>query len=181
MSEVIEIPRQRRARRAVMISYGVIVVVGAVFFALSFQYDFYRYEDQVGPGFLPRVVGAIVLLLGVALIVQEVRVGSVLEGDSGSDEHAGGEEGEQTSAMSVKSLVKLLTVFGLIIVAALLVPVLGLVPPLVLLVVALTIFVERMPIVPSLCISVGAAVIAYVLFVLVLQVPVPMGVFEGVI
>jgi hypothetical protein len=61
------------------------------------------------------------------------------------------------------------------------VPVLGLIPPLVLLVAALTIFVERMPVLPSLAVTAGAAVVAYALFVMVLRVPIPMGVFEGVL
>lgn len=170
MSEAIQTPR-RTARRAILIAYGVIALTGALFFALSFQYDFHRYEDQVGPGFLPRIAGGIVLLLGTALMVQEARVGSVLLGDSGVDE-------EQSGGMSRTTVIKLLTVFGIIILAVLLVPVLGLIPPLVLLVAALTIFVERMPVLPSVAVTVGAAVVAYALFVLVLRVPIPMGVFE---
>ena len=69
--------------------------------------------------------------------------------------------------------------FGLIILAVLLVPVVGLIPPLVALVAALTIGVERKPLVPSLILTVGAALVAWGLFVAVLRVPVPMGVFEG--
>lgn len=171
MSEVTH--TERRVRRSVVVSYGVLAVIGALFFTLSFQYDFFRYEDQVGPGFLPRVAGAIVLLLGIALIVQEIRTGSALLGDSGAE--------EQGERMSRSSIVKLLTVFGLIIAAVLLVPLLGLIPPLVLLVVALTVFIERMPVLPSLAVAAAAAIVAYVLFVLVLRVPVPLGIFEGLI
>lgn len=165
----------RRVRRGVLIAYGVIALIGAFFFAFSLQYDFYRYEDQVGPGFMPRVVGMIVLLLGVALIMQEIRTGSVLKGDSGVDD----EQGED--GLSRKTVIKLLSVFGLIILTVILVPVLGLIPPLVLLVAALTIAIERMPIIPSIIVSAGAAALAYVLFVMVLRVPVPMGVFEGIL
>ena len=170
MSEAIQTHRHS-ARRAVIIAYGVIALIGALFFALSFQYDFHRYEDQVGPGSLPRIAGAVVLVLGIALMIQEARTGSVLLGDSGVEE-------EQSEGMSRKTVIKLLTVFGIIILAVLLVPVLGLIPPLVLLVAALTIFVERMPVLPSLAVTDGAAVVAYALFVMVLRVPIPMGVFE---
>lgn len=162
----------RRPRRSVLVSYGIIALFGAAGFALSFQYDFFRYGDQVGPGFLPRVVAGIVVVLGAALIFQEIRVGSVLRGDSGVDDEA---DGHQTSTR------KLVVVFGLIILAVLLVPVLGLVPPLVALVATLTIGVERKPLVPSLILTVGAALMAWGLFVGVLRVPVPMGVFEGVL
>ena len=160
----------RQARRSILVSYGVISVFGAVGFALSFQYEFFRYGNPVGPGFLPRAVAAIIVVLGLALMLQEIRVGSVLRGDSGVDDEAG----EQSTSTR-----KLVVVFGLIILAVLLVPVVGLIPPLVALVAALTIGVERKPLVPSLILTVGAALVAWGLFVAVLRVPVPMGVFEG--
>ncbi|MGI6878537.1 tripartite tricarboxylate transporter TctB family protein [Microbacterium sp. gxy059] len=172
MSETTHAPR--RVRRGVVAAYGVIALIGAAFFALSFEYDFFRYGDQVGPGFLPRVAGMLALLLGIALIVQEIRTGSVLLGDSGVEE-------DGDTGMSRASMIKLLTVFGLIILAVLLVPVLGLIPPLVLLVGTLTIVIERMPILPSILVAALAAAIAYALFVLVLRVPIPMGVFEGIL
>lgn len=172
MSETTHAPR--RVRRGVVAAYGVIALIGAAFFALSFEYDFFRYGDQVGPGFLPRVAGMLALLLGIALIVQEIRTGSVLLGDSGVEE-------DGDTGMSRASMIKLLTVFGLIILAVLLVPVLGLIPPLVLLVGTLTIAIERMPILPSILVAALAAAIAYALFVLVLRVPIPMGVFEGIL
>jgi len=162
----------RQARRSVLVSYGVITVLGAAGFALSFQYDFFRYGDQVGPGFLPRIVAAIIVLLGLALMVQEVRVGSILRGDSGVDD----ESAEQRTSPR-----KLVVVFGLIILAVLVTPVLGLIPPLVALVAALTLGVERKPLVPSLMLTAGAALVAWGLFVAVLRVPVPMGLFEGVL
>lgn len=162
----------RQARRSVLLSYGVITLVGAVGFALSFQYEFFRYGDQVGPGFLPRIVAAIIVLLGISLMLQEVRVGSILRGDSGVDDEG---DGQQTSTR------KLVVVFGLIILAVLMTPVLGLIPPLVALVAALTMAVERKPLVPSLLLTAGAALVAWGLFVAVLRVPVPMGLFEGVL
>lgn len=170
-----EAPRRgpaRRARRSVLASYAVVAVVGLAFFLGSFQYDFYRNVDQVGPGFLPRITGALVTVLGLALMAQELRVGSHLAGDSGVL--------EDSKKMSRATVVKLLTVFGLITLALLLVPVLGLIVSLVLLVPALTIWVERMPVKQSLILTVAAGVVAYLLFVVALRIPVPMGVFEGV-
>src|SRR5690625_6606059 len=94
-------------------------------------------------------------------MLQEIRVGSVRRGDSGVDDEAG----EQSTSTR-----KLVVVFGLIILAVLLVPVVGLIPPLVALVAALTIGVERKPLVPSLILTVGAALVAWGLFVAVLRV-----------
>lgn len=163
----------RRARRSVLIAYGVVALFGAAFFALSFQYDFFRYGDQVGPGLLPRIVGALVAVLGLALMLQEVRTGSVLTGDSGIEDE------DEDAGPSRQTIIKLVSVFGMIVVAVLLVPLIGLVPPLVLLVLALTIFVEKMPVIPSLISTVVAGVVAFVLFAVVLRLPVPMGIFEG--
>lgn len=162
------------ARRSVLIAYGVITLVGAFFFSFSFQYDFFRGDSgQVGAGFLPRVVSVLVMVLGLALMRQELRGGSRLTGDSGV--------AEEEQALDSRTARKLAVVFGLMTLALLLVPVLGLVLPLVALVLALTVGVERAPLLPSLAVTVGAAVIGYVLFVTVLNIPLPMGVLEGVL
>lgn len=164
----------RRIRRGVLISYGVIALIGVLAFALSFEYEFFRYGDQVGPGYLPRIVGVIVAVLGIALMIQEVRVGSVLLGDSGVADGNG-------AAVSRATAVRLVTVFGLIILAVASVPLLGLIPPLVLLVFALAVLIERKPLIPSLVVTALAAGIAWGLFIQVLRIPIPLGIFEGVL
>lgn len=166
-------PAQRRIRRGVLIAYGVVAVIGALFFALSFSYDFLKQGDLVGPGFLPRVAGAILAVLGILLVIQEVRVGSTLAGDSGV--------AEDHQPMNRKTAMKIVLVFGLITAALLLAPLLGLIPALYLLLLALTLGVERMPVVPSLIVCTVAAVVGYALFVLLLRVPIPMGIFEGIL
>ena len=163
----------RRVRRGVLTAYGVIVLVGTAFLVGSFQYDFYRNVDQVGPGYLPRFAGAFLVILGVLLLIQEIRVGSQLGGDSGIAQASG--------ALNRSTVIKLVTVFGLITVALLLVPVLGLIVSLVLLIPALTIGVERMPVGRSLILTLGAGVIAYLLFIVVLSVPLPMGILGGLL
>lgn len=164
---------KRRTRVSVMIAYGILALIGAGFFALSFQYAFTTAAGTVGPAFLPRIVGALTAVLGIALAVQEVRVGSVLLGDSGS--------AEDGSRLSRGTLVKLVSVFGLMTLALLLVPVLGLILPLTLLVLVVTVFLERMPVLPSIIVTISAAVVAYVLFVVILQFPIPMGILEGIL
>ncbi len=164
---------KRRVRRGVVIAYGVVAVLGAAFFALSFQYDFFKQGDLVGPGFLPRIAGAVLAVLGLLLVMQEVRTGSTLAGDSGID--------ETQAPMDRKTALKIVLVFGLITATLLLSPVLGMIPSLYLLILALTLAVERMPVIPSLIICTAAAVVGYVLFVIVLRVPIPMGIFGGIL
>lgn len=163
----------RQVRRSVLIAYGALGVIGAGFFALSFQYDFTVRDGLVGPALLPRVAGAILAVIGLLLALQEWRSGSVLAGDSGSD--------EQAEKLDRRTVVKLLSVFGGITAALLITPVIGLLPALTLLALALMIVVERMPVVTSLIIGVAAGVVGHLLFGVVLQVPLPLGVFEGVL
>ena len=163
----------RRARVGVLIAYGLLALIGSGFFALSFQYAFTTGAGTVGPAFLPRVVGALTAVLGISLAIQEVRVGSVLLGDSGL--------AEDDTRLSRETLFKLVSVFGLMTTALLLVPVLGLILPLTLLVLVVTVFLEKMPVLPSIAVTVTAAVVAYVLFVVVLRFPIPMGILEGIL
>ncbi len=163
----------RRVRRNVLVAYGVLGVLGAAFFALSFQYDFSVRDGLVGPGFLPRIAGGALAVIGILLVLQEVRTGSVLAGDSGSDEAA--------DKLNRRTVIKLVSVFAGITLALLLTPVVGLLPAFTLLVLVLMILVERMPVVPSLIIGVTAGIVAHLLFGVVLQVPLPLGVFEGVL
>lgn len=159
-------------RRGVLISYAVLTLLGFGFFVGSLQYEMATAGGQVGPAYLPRYASILLVILGLLLVMQELRGRSRLAGDSGIEDDA--------PPLGRRTVFKLLGVFGLITVALLLVPVLGLILSLVLLIPALSIGVERMPVVTSLIVTVCAAVLAYVLFVVVLQVPLPMGVFEGV-
>lgn len=69
----------------------------------------------------------------------------------------------------------------LVVLGLLLVPLLGLILSLMLLVSVLTIGVERMPAVPSLLITAAAGAVAYLVFIVTLRVPLPMGVLEGIL
>lgn len=162
-----------RVRPGVITAYSVITVLGAGFFFGSLNLNMYRGEDQVGPAYLPRYAAILLIILGVLLLVQELRGRSVMAGDSGIEEDA--------APLTRKTVLKLLTVFGLIIAALLLVPIIGLIGSLVLLIPALTMGVERMPVIPSLVVTAAAAVVAYVIFIVVLRVPLPLGIFEGVL
>lgn len=159
-------------RWGILVAYIVIAAVGAAFFIGSFQYSYYRTDIQVGPGYLPRYAGALLMVLGLLLVIQAVQARK----DSAPTLSSKGLQAFNTSEMR-----KLALVFTCIVISLLLVPVLGLIVALGLLVATLTIVVERMPAIPSALFSAGAAVVAYVVFIVVLRVPLPMGIFEGII
>ncbi len=171
MTAAIGSERGRRARPGALIAHAVTTLIGAGFFFGSFQYDLYRAEEQIGPAFLPRYASVLLVILGLLLVIQEIRGRSELSGDSGVDE---------ARVITRPMVIKLLTVFGLITVALLLVPFLGLILSLMLLIPALAIGVEKMPVVPSLLFAAGAGIVAYLVFIVSLQVPLPMGVLEGI-
>lgn len=164
--------QSRRARPGPLIAHVVTTFIGAGFFLGSFRYDLYRAEEQIGPAFLPRYASVLLVVLGLLLVVQEIRGRSELSGDSGV---------EEARSITRPMIIKLLTVFGLITGALLLVPLLGLILSLMLLVSVLTIGVERMPAVPSLLITAAAGAVAYLVFIVTLRVPLPMGVLEGIL
>ncbi|XBS71376.1 tripartite tricarboxylate transporter TctB family protein [Acerihabitans sp. KWT182] len=59
-------------RRADVAFGSVVAVVAAAVLVIAWQMPFYV-NNVPGPGFLPRIVAAILLLLGVILIVQSLR------------------------------------------------------------------------------------------------------------
>lgn len=171
MSEAVE--EQTQARTNVLVAYATLTFIGVAFFWGSFGYDFLQEGEQVGPAYLPRYASALLIVLGVLLVIQELRGRSRLGGDSGADEEA--------SRLTPQTLRKLLTVFVLIAGALAVVPFVGLILALVVLVAILTLVVERMPVIPSLAITAGAAVGSYVIFIVFLSVPLPMGPLEGIL
>lgn len=165
---------KRLVRKDVLITYIVLLVIGIFFLAYSLNYEFYRggQEGRIGPGYLPRFSGALLALLSIGLLFQEIRKGSNLGGDSGVDEK------EVLTSETTKKIIYILAVIAG---ALLLTPVLGLLVSLVAAIPVLTIFVEKMKVLPSLILTLGVAIVGYILFVQLLSIPMPMGIFEGVL
>lgn len=169
---VAESTPKARARKPVLYMFGAIVVVGLVFLTLSFQYDFLL-GKQIGPGFLPRVAAIGLILMGVLLIIDELRAGSILVGDG-----AIAVVEEQTKDEVKKTHRKLIIVAVLTPIACLLFPILGLLPSLTILAFVLSAFVEKMPKIRSAIVAVVTFGVLYLIFIVVLQVPLPFGIFD---
>jgi putative tricarboxylic transport membrane protein len=166
-------PASRR-RRPVLAAHLVLTAFGAVFFLGSFAYPWVNPQDgTIGAGVLPRVAGLLLLLIGLGLVRQELRGGSVLEGD-------GHVEAAESHSPDERRTIrrKLVVVTAAMVVTALLIPVLGMLPALALLTLFLTAVVERMRLPVALATSVGVLVVSYVLFILVLRVPLPFGLLD---
>ncbi|MBR8744278.1 tripartite tricarboxylate transporter TctB family protein [Nocardiopsis sp. MG754419] len=163
-----------RARPSVLAAHAVLCAVGTVFFLGSFAYPWTTVEDgTVGPGALPRVAGLALALIGALMLLREMRTGTILEGDGHVEEDSEHAAEEQRTVRR-----KLIVVSITIVCAGALIPFLGMLPTLALLTLFLTLRVERLRPPVALAASFGVLVVCYLLFVVLLRVPLPLGVFD---
>lgn len=171
-------PAPDRARWPMRAAHTVLAAVGTLFFLGSFAYPWTTEEDgTIGPAVLPRVAGLLLLLVALALLRREERSGTALEGDGGDqepDSRAGGEK----SPGGPGSGRRLLVVAASLPCTGLLIPVLGMLPALALLTLFLTLAVERLRPWVALTASAGVLIVCYLLFVVLLRVPLPLGLFD---
>ncbi|WP_306321619.1 MULTISPECIES: tripartite tricarboxylate transporter TctB family protein [unclassified Streptomyces] len=164
-----------RARRPVLVAYGALTALGALFFAGSFAYPWTQPEDgTIGAGVMPRTAGLLLTVLGLLLVRQELRTGSVLEGDGHVEEAAADGGAEEARRVRTKLIVVVVTM----VVTALLVPFLGLLPALTLMTLFLTAVVERQPLARSVLVAALVFALSYLLFITVLSIPLPFGLFD---
>ncbi|MFC5829115.1 tripartite tricarboxylate transporter TctB family protein [Nonomuraea insulae] len=139
--------------------WALLVCLSVAMAAVSFGYGITKEGGQVGPGFLPLVSGVALAVLSAALLTQSVR------------------RTQETSEEEVDParIRTLWTVFGLLLVALLLVPLLGFLVAFGLLVFAVSAFVEKRRVLPAAGVAVAATLVIYAVFVLFLAVPLPGG------
>lgn len=164
--------KKRSPRRRVLVAYCTLLLVGLAFGLGGLSYPFTLEDGLIGPAALPVVSGLLLVFVSVLLIVQEVRGGSILEGDGVvSEEH---EDPAERAAVRKK----LITVVGSTVIAVALLPLLGLLPALTLLVIFHTAVVERQRWWKALASAVGAFVVSYLIFIVILGTPLPFGLFN---
>jgi hypothetical protein len=171
----------KAAFSAVLAVVGVAAAIGGV------SYGMMQENGQIGAGFLPAVLGTALALLAAVDVAQTLRrrdaantagelTGVEAEADAASidtvaeapDVDALGRTQRQRNRM-------LATVLGMLVVALLLVPVLGLLLSLGVLIVAISTIVERRSILPALLVSAIAVGVIHLVFAELLGVPMPTG------
>ncbi|WP_432561886.1 tripartite tricarboxylate transporter TctB family protein [Kineococcus sp. SYSU DK003] len=151
-------------------------LVGALFFVLSFAYDWRLEDGSVGPAVLPRTASALLVLVSVARLVLAARRPAAAAAEPAATAV------EADDAPVVEEVPharrKLLLVCATVLVTALAIPYLGLLVTLGVMTLFLAAYVERQPLLRSLAVAVGTLAVSYLVFVVLLQIPLPWGLLD---
>lgn len=181
-----------------LIGTGILAVLGLVAVVMGLGYGFIGENDQIGPGFMPVLTGAFILVASLAEIGRLVfgpkdkasaGLGGVAEelsaeasaaqqaahGESGTRN----EDGEEVDTFGRTAKQRRRTVpliFAVVLAAILLTQVIGMLLALTLMMFAIVVFIEKKPLLPSVLTSLAVLGAAYLIFVQMLGVPLPQGV-----
>lgn len=158
-----------------LVTWAAIALFGAAFAVGGLGYGLTKEGGQVGPGLLPALSGGLLMVTALVQVVRTVRgTGAVPEQTDGGIVAAEDDLDGRTTQQRTRIL---WTVFGLTLVTLLLVSVLGFLAAFGLMVLVVSVAVERRPVIPALAISVLAVAVVYAIFVVFLRVPLPGGLF----
>ncbi|BBG01769.1 MULTISPECIES: tripartite tricarboxylate transporter TctB family protein [Pseudonocardia] len=181
-------PQRSRPTRSDLVGTALLAALGAAATVLGYGYGMFDDDGHIGAGFLPTVTGAFILVAALAEIARmylaapPAETGSLLDGVDRIEQRAARataaahEEQRDTFGRTARQRGRaILAVFGILIGALLLVPVIGLLLSLGAMVLAITLGVERKPVVPAVLTTVAVVGAAYLIFVVALGVPTPTG------
>lgn len=164
-------PSRTSAPTGEAVVYAVLTVIGVAVAVTALGYGVFVQGNRIGPGFLPLVAGALLAVLGATLTVGAIRHPSDAAAKADGDEvDVLGRTRQQRTRILWK-------VFGLLTVTVVLVLVVGFIVAFGLLVLVVSLWVERRKLLPSVAVSVGACAFVYLVFVWFMQIPLPTGVF----
>jgi hypothetical protein len=179
------------------VAYGFLTAIGGYAFITSFDYPAFNEGNRIGPGFLPAVYGGLIALISAVMLVLTLTghrarhdhglaevAGSVAPGTFDEPRSAEAAEADDESADDVdifgrtaaQRMRQLQMVTVALVVALLLVPLAGLLGALALFCLFASIVVERRPWLSSLLITGASVAVIYLVFAVLLEVPLPTGV-----
>lgn len=176
LGRVVDRVLTRAGRAPEAVAYGLVTLLGAGFVATSFGYGLRTDDGWIGPGFLPLVVGGLLVLLSAAELTRCLRASGRPAADGTDSGDAADDEGTdifgRTEAQRVRQL---WTVAAAILVTVLVVPLLGLPVAFGALVFFISTWVERRPLRTAVVITAVSITVVHVVFVTLLGVPLPGG------
>ena len=177
-----------------VIAFALLTLIGVVFVASSFGYGVLQEGGRVGPGFLPLVLGGLLVPLSLVQLAARLRAP-----DPGPDEHHHHHQPRETPVSGAHDMLErqheehpeldvdilgrsagyrtrqLWMVVAAIAVTILLVPYLGFLIAFGALILFVSVIVERRRIIPAAIITLAAIGVVYGVFVEFLNVPLPSG------
>ena len=158
----------------VVVALGVAVAVVAPSYGLDVD------GQRIGPGFLPLVAGTGLAILGLVQLASHARSTAAARRARGGHDAAVVDPHSEESADVLgrtaarrKRNMRLVTVA--VVLTVLLIPVIGFLESFALMLLFVSIFVERRPLVPAIVITLVAVAVVYLIFVVALNVRLPMG------
>lgn len=189
MTEQSSTPEQCRPALPDVVGTAIVGVVGAAALITGFGYGFLQDDGQVGAGFVPAATGAFILLGSSAELVRmfffsrfvgksvaEQAEAKAKAAISDNNEHGERDASASDGYVGAGSDLATVRIFGLLLAALILIPVIGLLLALTAMVLAIVLWVERKPLVPALLTTAGVFAITYLIFVALLGIPLPEGV-----
>lgn len=164
-----EADRAPAPRPGMIAAHLVLTALGAAFALGSLAYDWTTEDGTIGAAVMPRVVGALLALVGLALLRQELAGAAPAEDDAPP-----GPAAATGPAGKYRMPIVVVTMWA----AAALVPVLGLLLALVLAMLFLLAVVERIAPLRAVLISAATYVVAHLTFVTLLGAPLPLGLLD---
>jgi putative tricarboxylic transport membrane protein len=161
---------QRRVANIGLAALGVAAVT------IGTGYGMFDERGQVGPGFMPVLAGSLMALFGFLDLGLDWRRRAVtVASEDAGQVSACTEQPDVRGRTARQRQRQLWIVFGLVLLALLLVPVVGFLISFGLLLFVCSYAVERQGLLPSLLVSVVAVAVIYGIFVTFLSVPLPTG------
>lgn len=165
------------SRNGEVVVYVALTCIGIAVAAMAVGYGVFAAGGRIGPGFLPLVAGVLLAVLCAVLAGKAFasRPESPAEEDDGSVRNG---DGVDSMGRTARQRTKILwSVFGLLAVTVVLVLFLGFIASFGLLILAVSLVIERRKWLPSIAVTLGACGFVYVVFVLFMQIPLPAGIF----
>lgn len=152
----------------------ILVVLGATFAAFSVDYGILGEGARIGPGFVPCVVGLLLIIFGATIGWETWQ--SRVQAASTHSESATASDTATDDAPSHNTTKAVTLIFGLLLIAAYLAPILGFLLTFSILVFAILAGVERERIGFSFAISLGIGVLAWLVFYEFMGIRLPLGI-----
>jgi hypothetical protein len=160
-----------------------LIGIGAVIGGIG--YGVIEEDGLIGPGFLPTMAGGLVAIFAIGDVVGRLRAKPTMseaelilgaEADAVLEEEVAAESDIDIFGRTQKQRSRMLVaVLAILVATLLLVPLLGFIISFALMLLSIAVFVEKRKWLPALAVTAAALAVTYLIFVVLLRVPLPQG------